>query len=368
LSADQRRIGIHLVVVELWDGCGIFQTHERWTLMRPGGPDVASHTIFTEPQPLAETIPGRLGVDDLRAEEGEVSGLKLFHTTTSGATEVAPCLAETEADVQGLVETHMETLLGVRFLASEYSTGPVHGGRIDSLGLDENGSPVIVEYKRGVDSGVINQGLFYLSWLMDHRAEFEHLVRDRLGGAVAAQVLWKGPRLICVAGDFTRYDVHAVREHRRSIDLVRYRLFGNDLLGLQTVASVSGRSPSTRRVRRQSVTRAGDSGQSKAALFELGQALDETLLGLGDGVKCVQRQTYRAYQRLRNFACVCPPQRTKLVVYLKADPKEVGLVPGFTRDVTGLGHHGTGDLEVQLRTLRDLERAQDLFRMSYAAA
>ncbi|GGV46182.1 hypothetical protein GCM10010261_21010 [Streptomyces pilosus] len=51
--------------------------------------------------------------------------------------------------MQGLVEAHMETLLDVRFLATEYSTGPVHGGWIDLLGLDENGSPVIVEYKCG---------------------------------------------------------------------------------------------------------------------------------------------------------------------------------------------------------------------------
>ncbi|PZX35885.1 hypothetical protein K373_04247 [Streptomyces sp. DvalAA-21] len=36
--------------------------------------------------------------------------------------------------------------------------------------------------------------------------------------------------------------------------------------------------------------------------------------------------------------------------------------------MTGLGHHGAGDLEVQLRTERELERAQDLFRLSYAAA
>ncbi|MFK4688319.1 DUF5655 domain-containing protein [Streptomyces pristinaespiralis] len=294
-----------------------------------------------------------------------MSNLKLY-STNGGVTEVAPRLAEFEADVQSLVEANMEALLGVRFLASEYSTGPVHGGRIDSLGLDENGSPVIVEYKRGVDSGVINQGLFYLSWLMDHRAEFERLARDRLGATAAAQVLWSGPRLICVAGDFTRYDVHAVREHRRSIDLVRYRLFGNDLLGLETVASVSGRSPVTRRVRRQGTGPGG--GGHGTALVELAQAVDESLLGLGDGVNYVQRKMYRAYQRLRNFACVCPPQRTKLLVYLKVDPKQVDLVPGFTRDVTGLGHHGTGDLEVQLRTLRDVERAQDLFRMSYAAA
>ncbi len=199
-----------------------------------------------------------------------MSGLKLFHTTTSGATEVAPRLAEAEADVQGMVETHMETLLGVRFLASEYSTGPVHGGRIDSLGLDENGSPVVVEYKRGLDAGVINQGLFYLSWLVDHRAEFEHLVQGWLGAPAAAQVLWSSPRLICIAGDFTRYDVHAVREHRRSIDLVRYRLFGRDLLGLETVASVSGRSPAVRRARGQSTVLAVKDGQS-TALAELGQ-------------------------------------------------------------------------------------------------
>ncbi|WP_435798485.1 DUF5655 domain-containing protein [Streptomyces decoyicus] len=202
---------------------------------------------------------------------------------------------------------------------------------------------------------------------MDHRSEFERLVRDRLGAQAAAQVLWSGPRLICIAGDFTRYDVHAVHEHRRSIDLVRYRHFGSDLLGLETVASVAGRTPAARPARQLAVgTAAG--GARSVELGELAAAVDEVLLGLGDGVNRIQRKQYRAYQRLRNFACVCPPQKTKLLVYLKADPKQVDLVPGFTRDVTGLGHHGTGDLEVQLRTPRDLERAQELFRASYAAA
>ncbi|MFB6987916.1 DUF5655 domain-containing protein [Streptomyces sp. NPDC056178] len=296
-----------------------------------------------------------------------MSRLKLFNTTKGGMTEVTPRLAEVEADVQGLIESHMETMLGVRFLASEYSTGPVHGGRIDSLGIDENGAPVIVEYKRGTDAGVINQGLYYMSWLMAHKEVFRSLVRDQLGITAASQVLWSAPRLICVAGDFTRYDAHAVREHRRSIDLVRYRYFGNDHFGLETVASVTGQSASSRRVRRRSATLSTDRRQD-GAMPELASALDELLLGLGEGVTQIQRKQYRAYQRLRNFACVCPPQQTKVLVYLKADPKEVDLVAGFTRDVTGLGHHGTGDLELQLRTERDLERAQDLFRLSFAAA
>ncbi|MDL2075712.1 endonuclease NucS [Streptomyces sp. GXMU-J15] len=295
-----------------------------------------------------------------------MSGLKLFHTTNSGVTEVTPRLAAVEADVQDLVEAHMEAMLGVTFLASEYVIDCVDGGRIDSLGLDENGAPVIVEYKRGTDAGVINQGLFYMAWLMSHKSAFRSLVRDRLGVTAASQILWSAPRLICVAGDFTRYDVHAVREHRRSIDLVRYRYFGSDHFSLETVASVIGHTAKAKRARRRAPGL--PVRQHGGAMAELAAAVDEVLVGLGAGITRLQRKQYRAYQRLRNFACLIPPQQTKVLVYLKADPTAVDLVPGFTRDVAGLGHHGTGDLEVQLRTERDLERAQDLFRLSYVSA
>ncbi len=74
------------------------------------------------------------------------------------------------------------------------------------------------------------------------------------------------------------------------------------------------------------------------------------------------------YQRLRNFARLCPPQKEKVLVFLKANPNSVDLVPGLARDVTALGHHGTGDLELQLRSRRDLDRAAEYFRHSYAAA
>ncbi|MFH9562452.1 DUF5655 domain-containing protein [Streptomyces globisporus] len=293
-------------------------------------------------------------------------GLKLFNTK-GGLIEVMPHLAEVEADVQALIEAHMDTMLGVRFLASEYVIDCVDGGRIDSLGLDENGAPVIVEYKRGTDAGVINQGLYYMAWLMAHKDAFRSLVRDRFGAAAASQVLWSAPRLICVAGDFTRYDAHAVREHRRSIDLVRYRYFGDAHIGLETVASVTGQAAVSRRSRRRAA-RLPLPRKQDGEMAELAEAVDGALLGLGGGVTRIQRKQYAAYQRLRNFACLIPPQQTKLLVYLKADPKEIDLVPGFTRDVTGLGHHGTGDLELQLRSQRDLERAQDLFHLSYAAA
>ncbi|MER6216100.1 DUF5655 domain-containing protein [Streptomyces sp. NPDC001674] len=283
-------------------------------------------------------------------------------------TEVTPRLAEAEVDVQGLVEGAMEAMLGVRFLASEHSTGAVHGGRIDSLGLDENCAPVIVEYKRGTDPGVINQGLFYMAWLVDHRTEFQALVRERLGMTAASQVLWSAPRLICIAGDFTRYDLHAVREHRRSIDLVRYRLYGEHHITLETVAaSGDARTKAPTRLRRVGAAGTPPAQRVPQEIADLASAVDELLMGLGEDVKKVRRQQYDAYQRLRNFACMTSRQ-DKLLMYLKAAPAAVDLVPGFTRDATGLGHHGTGDLEVQLRSEDDVERAVELFRLSYAAA
>ncbi|WP_129838143.1 DUF5655 domain-containing protein [Streptomyces sp. RFCAC02] len=287
--------------------------------------------------------------------------MKLF-VVAEEVREVIPRLAVVETDVQGLVEARMETLLGVRYLASEYSTGAVHGSRIDSLGLDENGAPVIVEYKRGTDAGVISQGLFYLARLLDRKDAFRRLVRDRIGSRAAADRLWSRPRLICVAGGFTRYDLHAVREHRHSIDLVRYRWFGDTHVGLETVASTvspgdARQEPAFRSTR-----------ETNSATAELAQAVHHTLLDLGDDVIAVQRKRYRAYRRLRNFACVCTPRKSGLLVYLKADPKTIDLLPGLVRDVTGQGHHGTGNLELRLHTPNDLKRARPYFRDSYAAA
>src|ERR1700761_3529124 len=128
-----------------------------------------------------------------------MSDIKLFRTVDGAVAELAAQSPQVEKSLQALFEKNLEPLLGVRFLATEYSTGPVHGGRIDTLGIDEDGTPVIIEYKRSINENVINQGLFYLDWLMDHRKEFQWLVMEKLGKEVANKVEWTPPRLICVA-------------------------------------------------------------------------------------------------------------------------------------------------------------------------
>jgi hypothetical protein len=70
-----------------------------------------------------------------------LSDLKLFRITKGSAQELKRTSMLLEVSLQRLIEGNMEALFGVRFLATEYSTGAKHIGRIDSLGLDETGSP-----------------------------------------------------------------------------------------------------------------------------------------------------------------------------------------------------------------------------------
>ncbi len=296
-----------------------------------------------------------------------MSDIKLFRIENGTAGELPGSAAVLEKSLQTLIERNLESLLGVRFLVSEHATGPKHGGRIDTLGLDENGSPVIIEYKRAVNENVINQGLFYLDWLLDHRAEFKLLVMDRLGPKAAENIDWSAPRLLCVAGGFSRYDEHAVQQMDRNIELIRYRRFGDDLLLLELVNATSaepgsgGVTPPT-----TSKTMADTIAELEGPLQDLYEELKAHLLALGDDVQEKVLKYYVAYKRLKNFACVeVHPGKGCLTVFVKVDPESVSLEPGFTRDVREIGHFGTGDLEIIIRSREDLQKAKDFIVASY---
>ena len=296
-----------------------------------------------------------------------MADLKLFRIGDNTAEELSGRSVALERHLQRVIESNMETFFGVRFLASEYSTGAKHRGRIDSLGIDDTGSPVIFEYKRSRDENVINQGLFYLDWLLDHQAEFKLLTMDRLGADAAQQIDWTNPRLVCIAGDFTRYDEHAVQQNNHNIELVRYRDFGGELLALELLTAVTtthvpgGSSrPTAEPTVLDYLTKAPE------PLKNLYSDLDAQLLALGDDIQKTARKNYFAYKRLKNFACVeVHPQSRALLVYRKVDPDTIELQPGFSRDVRGIGHFGTGGLELRLKDSGDLARAEQLLFASY---
>jgi predicted transport protein len=313
-----------------------------------------------------------------------VSDIKLFRFSSVNTEELAGKSAAIEKTLQNIIESQMETFLGVRFLAGEYNTGAKHRGRIDSLGLDENGCPVIVEYKRHSNENVINQGLFYLDWLLDHKAEFHLLVMKKLGKDEAEKIEWCGTRLLCIAADFTRYDEHAVAQINRNIELIRYKLFGDDLLLFELVNGASAASTVVASVAEDVVphakpiktpaaatlamkTHADQIATASSELLALFEQTRSFILAQGDDIIEKPLKLYVAFRRLKNFLCMSLISKhdPHIFMTLKLDPATVELEQGFSRDVSSIGHWGTGDLELWLRKPSDFEKAKALIERAY---
>lgn len=312
----------------------------------------------------------------------QMSDIKLFQLdqTKGTALELVRAQAKLEKDLQQLVESQMETFLNVKFLASEFTTS--NGGRIDSLGVDENGCPVIIEYKRHTNENVINQGLFYYDWLIDHKAEFKLLVMDILGSEAANNLEWEGARLICIASDFTKYDEHAIKQIDKNIELMRYKYFGEDLFLLELVNSHSSNRYSSnptavvlpeKTVEETSKKERKDYHQNRIAaasedLLKLYEHICEYGLSLGDDVQRKELKFYTALKKIKNFASVqvwAPLQDPSLRIYLNLNPESVEPKKGMVNDVRGKGHWGTGDLEVIVRNIEELDIAKQLIKLSF---
>ncbi|SYX86198.1 DUF5655 domain-containing protein [Paenibacillus alvei] len=298
--------------------------------------------------------------------------IKLFRLVSNGVEELSGYTVTVEKSLQTLMERNLEALLGIRFMASEYSTGKKHRGRIDTLGIDENNSPVIIEYKRSTNENVINQGLYYLDWLMDHQADFMVLVMNRLGHEVAQSIDWSAPRLLCVAGGFTKYDEHAVQQINRNIELYTYKRYGDELLLLDLVNATTALTENDHD--KSSSTKSSTSyktvsdylDQASEEMADRFEALRAFMMALGDDVQMNTLKNYFAFKRIKNFACVeIHPQTKCISVYVKVNPDSIQLEPSFTRDVRQIGHYGTGDLEITIMNDDQLERAKELIQRSY---
>ena len=223
---------------------------------------------------------------------------------------------ELEKDLQRIVEKNLEIVFNCQFVATEFPTGKNHSGRIDTLALSEDKNPVIIEYKKIESSDLINQSLFYLSWLKDHRGDFEIAVNSKLGHR--SEIDWNDIRVICLAPGFKKYDLHAVKMMNAGIELWKYRLFEDNSFYLE---EIFGRNKlSQNGYGKNSVMGIGKkTNQIITTMYSLedhlSKIVEESLkkvfhdirdfaLSLDDSIEEAPKKTYIAYKLNKNFLCI----------------------------------------------------------------
>jgi len=294
-------------------------------------------------------------------------------------TQVKPSPYNKERDVQKLFEANLEDLLDVRFIASEFTTGDRQRGRIDTLGLDKDGYPTIIEFKKSNKENIINQGLFYLDWLVDHRGDFTLIAQKACGSGV--KIDWSRPRVILIAESFSEYDKYAVNRIGTNIELWTYRKYGDSLLYLDSLFVAASQptkgtsvlipnEPETQNLPGEdevTIYTIDDHTQNKSQeIISIFEQLREGILGLAEEGEIIEKtnKNYIGYKHGKNF-CEVHLQTKTIQIWLDISTTEIDDPSHLVRDVSKIGHHGTGNSEIRLSDANEIDSVMHLIDQSF---
>ncbi|MCK4406705.1 MAG: hypothetical protein KAV44_03420 [Bacteroidales bacterium] len=306
--------------------------------------------------------------------------MAIFEIKDNKVNRIKPTDFSIEKDLQNLVEQNLEIFFNCRFIATEFSTGSIHSGRIDTLAISEDNNPVIIEYKKVASSELINQSLYYLHWITDHKGDFQVAVNKSLNENI--KIDWSEIRVICIAPEFKKYDLHAVQMMGSNIELWQYKIFENGIISIDEVfrksapqnhtsSDTNGKSPimveagKKAAQTRKTATYSIDEHLNKVNrdLVDLFNEIREYIVNLDSSIEETPKKYYIAYKTTQNFVCI-EAQKKKLILFLKLNPDEIEKLPKQARDVRNIGHFATGDLELTIKNINDFKETKELINKS----
>ncbi|QQS21838.1 transporter [Candidatus Saccharibacteria bacterium] len=303
--------------------------------------------------------------------------MSLYAVSGNSAKRVKPLIDRNgkkivERDIQNIFEASLDEILNVTFLASEYSTS--FGGRMDTIGIDNEGNPCIIEYKKGHNESVINQGLSYLRWLLDHKDSFEKLCGSK---GVTRAIQWDSPRVICVAESYNKFDTDTADLLPINIELYRYKLYESGLLTVDTenyqkvkihnVARVMNGDKKKPEKLQEIYSLESHLALANDATKELFEELRERILSIDKDISEEPKKLYVAYKTTRNFVDIVF-KKTKLKIALNIKSGTIDDPEGLARDLESpvhVGHWGNGDYEIEVSSMSELDYAMKLIQQSY---
>lgn len=272
-----------------------------------------------------------------------------------------------EKNLQTLIEQNLFEVLEMHLLASEYVT--TFGGRIDTLAVDINGAPVIIEYKLNKNDNVINQALSYLRWLKAQKVEFfEMLILKKLGREIAEKLKidWHNPRVICIAENYSKFDIDTVEVIPIRLELYKYRYYENGIFSLESLNTDETGTEKQERI--NDISLAEDKGKNKEnyskASPDVQHIFDELrnrIFQLDENIIEKQTSIYTAFRLSKNFAEVHVGKQ-QLKIYLRPvnynDPlNKIEKVPE--------SYNWVMDKRVYIKTIDELDYVMKLIEQSY---
>lgn len=134
-----------------------------------------------------------------------------------------------ELKLQKFVDENLKNFFGLDFIRQEFGG---QGFLIDTIAYDsETKGPVLIEYKKDKQISVIDQGIAYLNWLLNHKGDYLILLQEKLK---VKDVDWSQARVIFIAKSYSTHQIQAAGMKGIPFELWKYDLY-EDIFALERV-------------------------------------------------------------------------------------------------------------------------------------
>lgn len=261
-----------------------------------------------------------------------------------------------EKEIQNITEKNLEKVFSLDKIASQFS---VENFRIDTLAFNkESNSFVIIEYKKGSNFSVIDQGIAYLQAMLNQRDKFLVEYNEATNSSLRRQDMdWSQSKIIFIAEAFNAYQQSAIGFQNLPIELWEIKFFEDNIISYNRLMSSQ---------KRQSTSFLAENDKTKELLKEIksfviedhlkGKSekikelfyiLQEKIKGLGSDVREEPQKYYIAYKTNTNFVDV-EIQQGALKLWLNMKKGTLQDPKSLARDVSDIGVGGNGDYEIKI--------------------
>ncbi len=303
--------------------------------------------------------------------------MKLYSVTKDKMKPLSFKNFNLEKDIQKLIEKNLTELFNLQFVKSELT---IKNFRIDTLGFDkENKSFVIIEYKKGSNYSVVDQGYTYMSLLLNNKSDFILEYNEICGGNLKRDDIdWTQSKVIFISPQFTEYQKQSINFKDIPFELWEINRYENDFIGLlQHKTNSSENISSSIKNANDSIIKSvskevkiyneeGHINQSKVSesVKQVYKDLRERILNIGGDINIVPLKSYIAYKRKTNFFDVLVGTK-ELWCWINIKKGQLDDPKKICRDVTGIGHYGNGDYDLRINEKTDLDYIMFLINQAY---
>lgn len=284
-----------------------------------------------------------------------------------------------EKDLQRLLEQNLWELMELELVKSECT---IANKRIDTLAFDPQSKAfVIIEYKRERSISVFDQGITYLSLMLQHKDFFIVEYNEALGRNLKRNDIdWSQTRVIFVASDFTENQIEATNFKDFSVELWQVKRYENNILTIaaiqktKTAESIKQITDNKQYKHKSAIKTIADEiktyteddllNKRSSTITELYEKFKSGILNLTDGIEVIPQKHYIAFKKDGHNITDIELQSSglKLIINIKNglldDPKLL------SRDISNVGHWGNGDYEIKVTNDNHLEYIMSLIKQA----